>query len=243
MDKELDALFHTATRDDGTDPEFEEIWANLVHQAARPTPQTSTTAVAKPVTGTAGPTRSATPGQPRTPAVGPVIRPLTRPPRVGTIVQRSSGAQAKRLAVLMATPPPPPRRRPQKTIRPVRPPTAKSRLTELFGDPLSDISDEERPRETTPPAAASPPATDGQPGQRPVPPPSQPTNITGPTAITPTYGPTTPPPVKVDIGQGIVVSVPHFAVHISRRYKARVGERRFVLRFDHSGRCRYHREI
>jgi len=94
MEKELDEILTTAARDDGTDPEFEELWSSIVHQAIRPPPQlpapVTTKATGKPPT-----------DKPR-PVTVSTIRPLNRPPRVGTLVQRSSGDQARKLAMLMA---------------------------------------------------------------------------------------------------------------------------------------------
>jgi len=151
MDEELDALLATSARDDGSDPEFEELWSDFIHRTARPPPQPPALAMAR----TTGPSPTA---KPRPPAPGAITRPLTRPPRVGTLVQRSSGNQAKKLAALMATPPPLPRRRVKKPIRPIQPAQpipAKDRLTELFGDTLSDVSDEEQPKEVTPPAVTA----------------------------------------------------------------------------------------
>jgi len=245
MDNELDALLTTAARDDGTDPEFEELWSNLVHRD-KPTPPPVKTAARTPAQ------------RPPPPAPREPVRPLGRLPRVGTLVQRSSGEQAKKLAALLTTPPPPPRRRAKANIRPIRPVHHKSDISELFGDTLSDLSEDEHsttspanPPESQPgvvpqPTTAPPPQdkrTDSRrrPDPGPAPSPSQPpANTTGPEA--PVYGPALPPPVQISLSKDVIISVPHFAAHVSRRYKARVGKRRFLLRFDNSGRCRYHRE-
>jgi hypothetical protein len=83
------------------------------------------------------------------------------------------------------------------------------------------------------------------------PPPPVP-NILTPTAHTapqPTLdpvrvmGPLPPPPIPVEAAPGVVVEVPHFAIHVSRRYKVRVGNRRWTLRFDRTGRLRSSREV
>jgi len=243
MDRDLDALLSTSARDDGTDPEFEELWTNMVHLATRRPPQQPAPAPAR--------ASERPPSDKLRPTVSvPTTRLLKKPPRVGTRVERSSGDQAKKLAALMAEPPPLPRRRPKQPIRPIRPirpikpATAKDQLTELFGGTLSDVSDEEQPKEAAAPATTPQSSTSERPTQIAVPPPSRPpTQAIGFDSTTPTYGPPATPPISVDLGHGVVVSVPHFAAHISRRYKARVGNRRFMLRFDHTGRCRYHREI
>ena len=52
------------------------------------------------------------------------------------------------------------------------------------------------------------------------------------------YGPAPPPPILVEVAPRITVDVPHFAVHVSRQYKARLGNRRWHLRFDRVGRLR-----
>jgi len=232
----MDALLATTARDDGTDPEFEELWSNVIHRTARPPPQSPALAMAR----TTGPSPTT---ESRPPAAVSTIRPLTKAPRVGTLIQRSSGNQAKKLAMLMATPPPPPHRRAKGPIQSVGPIPTKDRLTALFGDTLSDVSDDERPKEAAPPATTLQTSTSEQPDRAATSPlPSQsPTGTARDEA--PVFGPTTPPPIRVNLGQGISVSVPHFAVHVSRQYKARVGERRFLLRFDHTGRCRYYREL
>jgi len=60
-------------------------------------------------------------------------------PRVGTVVQRSSANNQRKLEALMETPPPPPTRHGAgKQLPKVR----KAQLTELFGD-VSDLDDDE----------------------------------------------------------------------------------------------------
>jgi hypothetical protein len=56
-------------------------------------------------------------------------------------------------------------------------------------------------------------------------------------------GPLPPPPIPVQIEPGVIVEVPHFAVHVSRKYKARTPQGRWVLRFSRTGQLRYHRKI
>ena len=56
-------------------------------------------------------------------------------------------------------------------------------------------------------------------------------------------GPLPPPPIRVQIEPGLIVEVPHFAVHVSRRYKPRTPQGRFILRFSRTGQLRYHRRI
>lgn len=81
------------------------------------------------------------------------------------------------------------------------------------------------------------------PPHRPAPTNRQPTEPSRPT-LEPirVYGPAPPPPIPVEVEPGIVVDVPHFAIHVSRQYKARIGHRRWHLRFDRCGRLRACRE-
>jgi len=54
---------------------------------------------------------------------------------------------------------------------------------------------------------------------------------------------TDPPLIAVTTSEGTVIQVLFYAVHISRRYKARVGHRRILLRFDRAGKLRTHWEL
>ncbi|EFN65355.1 hypothetical protein EAG_06563 [Camponotus floridanus] len=56
-------------------------------------------------------------------------------------------------------------------------------------------------------------------------------------------GPMPIPPIKVEVEPGLVFEVPHFAVHVSRRYKPRTPQGRWILRFSGNGKLRYHRKI
>lgn len=56
-------------------------------------------------------------------------------------------------------------------------------------------------------------------------------------------GPLPPPPIPVQIEPGIIVDVPHFAVHVSRRYKPRTPQGRWILRFSRTGKLTYHRRL
>ncbi|KMQ86827.1 hypothetical protein RF55_14091 [Lasius niger] len=56
-------------------------------------------------------------------------------------------------------------------------------------------------------------------------------------------GPLPPPPIRVQIEPGLIVEVPHFAVHVSRRYKPRTPQGRYILRFSRTGELRYRRRI
>lgn len=51
-------------------------------------------------------------------------------------------------------------------------------------------------------------------------------------------GPLPPPPISVEAEPGVIVEVPHFAVHVARRYKARVGSARYHMRFNGNGTVR-----
>ncbi|XP_039306390.1 proteoglycan 4-like [Solenopsis invicta] len=75
----------------------------------------------------------------RTPA--PSTSRATRHPVVGVRIQRSTATNARKLAALLAEPPPMPRRAKQldKETRQER---TRRQLTALFGDPLSDLEDD-----------------------------------------------------------------------------------------------------
>lgn len=88
------------------------------------------------------------------------------------------------------------------------------------------------------------------PGRRPIRPyerPPQPLQKTAAEApkeeILRPMGPLTAPPIKVEIEPGLIVEVPHFAVHVSRRYKPRTPQGRWILRFSGDGKLRYKRKI
>jgi len=92
-------------------------------------------------------------------------------------------------------------------------------MIDLFGETLSDISDDERS-----------PDRKGEPDNN------------APMPATTEPQPAGPPPLIVTVS-GINIPVPFYAVHTARRYKARVGDRRFALRFNRSGKLRAHREL
>lgn len=88
-----------------------------------------------------------------------------------------------------------------------------------------------------PPARRAP-----RPYERPPPPPAGARPEPRP-EILKLMGPTTAPPIPVEIEPGLVVEVPHFAIHVSRRYKTRTPQGRWILRFSRDGKLRYRRKI
>jgi len=221
MDNALDALLSTTPTADGYDGEFEELWARLLDTQPQPGPVTIATGPAN---------RSATPGMTPT-----TVRACRRVPKVGTTIQRSSATNARKLQGLLETPPPPSRRvygiaksRPAAPRHTHNTGTSHT-ITELFGGTLSDLSDDEHPSEQ--PA----PEHEGE-----VPKPT--TEAMEPRPAGPNPRSNDPPPVMVTVSEK-TIPVPYYAVHVSRRYKARVGNRRFLLRFDRAGKCRFHREL
>ena len=56
-------------------------------------------------------------------------------------------------------------------------------------------------------------------------------------------GPLPPPPIPVQVEPGIIIDVPHFAVHVSRRYEPRTAQGRWILRFSRTGQLTYHRRL
>jgi len=141
----------------------------------------------------------------------------TKAPRVGTVTERSSVANQRKREALMETPPPP---TPRRQKPPGKPPASnkatKNKLTELFGS-LSDIEEDEAAPNT-----------------------EAPTQTTEP--IQTEHGPHEPPAIKVHI-DGHDIEVPYFAATVTRKYKARVGIHRYVIRFDYNGQCGFMRKL
>lgn len=82
-------------------------------------------------------------------------------------------------------------------------------------------------------------------------PPPVPRRIRAPTATQPTrpslqparvVGPLPPPPISVEVEKGTVVEVPFYAAHVSRKYTARMANRRWIIRFNANGQVRSCRE-
>ncbi|KMQ84784.1 ubiquitin carboxyl-terminal hydrolase [Lasius niger] len=63
-----------------------------------------------------------------------------------------------------------------------------------------------------------------------------------PVLLMPT-GPLPPPPIQVQIEPGVIIDVPHFCVHVSKKYKVRTPQGRWVLRFSRTGQLRYRQKI
>lgn len=131
---------------------------------------------------------------PPAPPPEPPKPPQRRPPRVGTLVQRSDRENARKRELFLAEPPPPPARR--------------------------------APR----------------PFERPPPPPTRARPEPQPEILRP-MRPMTAPPIPIEIEPGFIVEVPHFAIHVSRRYKAKTPQGRWILRFSRDGKLRYRRKI
>lgn len=131
---------------------------------------------------------------PPVPSPEPQQPPQLRPPRVGTLVQRSDRENARKREIFLAQPSPPPARRPTRPYE--RPPPPPARTTP---QPQLEIL---RP-----------------------------------------MGPIPTSPIQVEVEPGLVFEVPHFAVHVSRRYKHRTPQARWILRFSRDGKLRYHRKI
>ncbi|KAL6420563.1 hypothetical protein ACFW04_014887 [Cataglyphis niger] len=120
-----------------------------------------------------------------------------RPPRVGTLVQRSDRTNARKLQRLTQQSLPLPAR-PRRPIAP----------------------------NNTHPSTAT---TEPQPP------------LLMPTLLVP--GSLPPPPIRVQVEPGIIFDVPHFAVHVSRKYKIRSPQGHWVMRFSKTGQLRYRRRI
>jgi len=87
-----------------------------------------------------------------------------------------------------------------------------------------------RPYERQPP----PPARDG---------PSTAAAIAAEPELLMLMGPIPAPPIRVQVEPDLVFEVPHFAVHVSRRYRPRTADGQWILRFSRNGKLRYHRRI
>jgi len=226
MDEILEALLRTMPTADGRDDEFEALWEHAVTTRPEPTnqPLGPITVVADKPPSTAAPAATDTTA-------------IQRVPKIGTWVQRSTATNARKLRGLLETPPPPPWRVHGVTRgRPVTPRHSykkeiRKTLTDLFGGTLSDLSEDEpedvrNPEEGTARHDAS----------------EQPTSAST-TPGTPSINPAnTQRQVTVTTDEGLTIQVPFYAVHVSRRYKTRVGHRRITLRFNRSGKLRSHRE-
>lgn len=81
-----------------------------------------------------------------------------------------------------------------------------------------------------------------RPYERPPSPPKQEKSPTSEEILRP-MGPMPIPPIKVKVEPGLVFEVPHFAVHVSRRYRPRTPQGRWILRFSRNRKLRYHRKI
>jgi len=223
MDRDLDALLSTRPTIDGRDDEFEELWEHVM--TTRP----------KPATLPLGPIALASHKGPP-PSAAPMARAATatsrRVPKVGTVIQRSTATNNRKIQALMETPPPPPRRAVNKKIntgqRPIHRTDTEQVLESLFGDTLSDLSDDDRPPDS-PASPRAEPTPRTEPGKQ-----ETPGNNSGRMK---------PSPIVIAVSRGIDITVPYYAVHVSRRYKARVGNRRFLLRFNRAGKCRTYREL
>ena len=166
--------------------------------------------------------------------------PPARPPRVGTIIQRSDHINRRKIEAL-ATPPPPlsavKRRVPAERMRPKSKPAMEAEKPEepARAPPMvpqvSMPPTPHAPTEETERAPEQPTTRDPRPVR---PTPGQIVRYTGPVAS---------PPIWVELEPGYSYPVPHFTVHVARRYRPRTPRGRWSLRFDREGRLRYRRKI
>ncbi|KMQ89883.1 hypothetical protein RF55_10420 [Lasius niger] len=111
-------------------------------------------------------------------------------------------------------PPPDPAPQPPPPPRPPRIGTVVQRSDHVNRKKLKMLQTPPPPPKIRPKATTSKPA-DAAPAEQP------------PLLLMPA-GPLPPPPIRVQIEPGVIVEVPHFAVHVSRKYEASQG--RWVLR-------------
>ncbi|KAL6253974.1 hypothetical protein P5V15_011457 [Pogonomyrmex californicus] len=132
-------------------------------------------------------------------------------PKVGTTIQRSDAAQRRKAIWLAETPPPLPKRGRRSTEGyTARPASGKTASVATNTPPIV------KPRMVDVATQTS----------------AEPTPQLQPA------GPTRPPPIPVEIWLGMVVPIPHYAVHKNRKYRADVQGKKYVLRFNANGTLR-----
>jgi len=205
-----------------TDAEFEVLWTDLMEEPDRP--RALLTLQEHRI---AGPSTADTPPPPAERVGKKPARFRVAAPRIGTTLERSTAANARKLQGLLEVPPRPSQRQ-KPTTRPTKPSTAgrKEVLRSLFGD-ITDLSDDEAPGA---PSTSSPAVVRTE-------------AVSSVTASMPeTFGPVGPPPVRVSVG-GLEIEVPYFSATVTRKFRACIGQRKFVLRFNRHGECTFRREI
>lgn len=115
-------------------------------------------------------------------------------------------------------------------------PTSRSKLPRVGTVVQRSDADQARKRKWL--LSTPPPLPRRRPATTPPPAPKKPT--LQPARV---MGPEPPPPIPVEVAPGIIVDVPHFAAHVSRKYKARVGNDRYIIRFNHTGTVRFYRKL
>ncbi|XP_032689020.1 proline-rich receptor-like protein kinase PERK8 [Odontomachus brunneus] len=197
-------------------PGIEVLWSDLAlslddEDTMAPTPPSKPSALIPP---------------PTPPAIPPPIatRMLNRKvPSQGTRIQRSDIEQ-RRKAIMLTAPLPPP----------------SGRQRRVSGTMKADQMTLRNRLPTTPPAVSpATPTASTAPSEKPKGHTTRPTDRGTSTAHRPeplrAIGPSLPPPVRVEVQPGIVAEIPHFAVHVSRRYRLRLPQGRWMLRFNNEG--------
>jgi len=132
---------------------------------------------------------------------------------------------------------------PVPPLEPEQPPQPRpSRMGIVIQRSDYTINEKKRQMLLTQPSPA-PTRRQPRPYERPPPPPKQENPPTPSEEILRPMGPMPMPPIKVEVESGLVFEVPHFAVHVSRRYRPRTPQGRWILRFSRNGKLRYHRKI
>ncbi|KAL6419228.1 hypothetical protein ACFW04_011505 [Cataglyphis niger] len=132
--------------------------------------------------------------------------------------------------------PPPAPRPPKVGTRIQRSDRENRQKAAMLATPPPPLAACRRRRDYPPPP---PPRT---PARAKEPPPVAATDMRPPEVLVP-MGPAPPPPIMVELEPGLIAPIPHFAVHVSRRYKVRLPQGRWTLRFSASGELRYRRKI
>lgn len=175
--------------------------------------------------------------------------PPKRLPKAGTRVQRSDSTNNRKLAGLMTTPPP------------LHVPAEKPRIREdrmLTAEEIRRLQLHRRPKLRIRPATtvvAALQAVSSSPKEKTSPVKTPGKKEAGENNLTPQLPATTsakatrktragsPPPLLIEVRPGTTVVVPYRAATISRRYKARTPQGRWMLRFTSRGELRAARPL
>jgi len=146
-------------------------------------------------------------------------------PRVGTTVQRGDRETARRTAAMTTPPPPPPTKRGTEGPAPLAKRSGPTSPPDVPAEPVYAVS--------APEAVVVVPVDDGTEGR------PREDDAGGEwrlLRVKESERPAGPPPVRIILLTGRAVDIPFFAVYRSRKYKLRLADDRWVMRFDRQSR-------